>query len=102
MISHLVFESDLTPVNQMTNLDLGAVDPWISLDPVGRAERERDEDGDDDEGADGELAGQRALTVNVRVGQDVIKLVVVFEGGKDDSNGQVCFGLKSELNLSIR
>ena len=70
----------------MTNLDLGAVDPGVALDPVWCAERERDEDGDDDEGADGELAGQRALPVNVRVRQDVVKLVIVFEGRKENSS----------------
>ena len=57
--------------------DLGAVDPGVALDPVGRAEGERDEDGHDDERPDGELAGQRALAVNVRVGQDVVELIVV-------------------------
>ena len=67
---------------QTNTLNLGAVDPGVALDPVGGAEREGDEDGDDDEGADGELAGQRPLPVNVRVGQDVVKLVIVFDGGR--------------------
>ena len=90
LISRYVFESDLTQANQVIYLDLGAIDPGVALDPVWCAECEGDEDGDDDEGADGELAGQRALPVNVRVGQYVIKLVVVFDSRKDDSNGQVC------------
>ena len=71
-------------------LNLSAIDPGIALDPVGGAEREGDEDGDDDEGADGELAGQRALTVNVRVGQDVVKLVVVFDSRKESSLVEFC------------
>ena len=70
-----------TQVAQMIRLDndLCAVDPGVALDPVGSAKCERDEDRHDDERPDGELAGQRALAVNVRVGQDVVELVVVFE-----------------------
>ena len=82
----------LNRVTQTINPDdLGAVDPGVPLDPVGRAEGERDEDGHDDERPDGQLAGQRALAVNVRVGQDVVELVVVFglEGG--GFIGRVCW-----------
>lgn len=56
--------------------NLGAVDPWIALDPVGSAEWQRDEDDDDGEGGQGPLPRQRALPVNVRVREDVVLLLL--------------------------
>lgn len=57
-------------------LDLSPVDPRVALDPIRGAEGQGDEDGHDGEGGQGPLAGQRALPIDVRVGEDIVLLLV--------------------------
>jgi hypothetical protein len=72
----VIWQRSETVDPETDTLHFGSVDPRVALDPVWGAERDGEEGDDDDEAADGGFAGQRALPVNVGVGENVVNVIV--------------------------